>query len=209
MNKKLFIIIAVVVIVIIGASYMVLNQKPEVVVTNFEECVAAGNPVMESYPRQCRHEGATYVEDLGVIGEPTITQEEALRIAQDTKECPMTGILSDDISYNPNSKTWWIDLDRMPELEKDGCNPACVVSEQTKTAEVNWRCTGLKEPEVTACAPEQRNVDFCTMDYTPVCAKVNVQCVTTPCNPVSETFSNACEACKNPLVESYIAGECK
>jgi len=23
-------------------------------ITNFEECIAAGNPAMESYPRQCR-----------------------------------------------------------------------------------------------------------------------------------------------------------
>lgn len=138
-----------------------------------------------------------------------MTQEEAIRIAQGTQECSMAGILSDRASYNPNSKTWWIDLDRMPELEKDGCNPACVVSEQTKTAEVNWRCTGLKEPEVTACEPEQRNADVCTTDYNPVCAKVNVQCITAPCDPVNETFSNACEACKNPLVESYVVGECK
>lgn len=31
-------------------------------VTSFEECVAAGNPVMESYPRQCRHNGQTFTE---------------------------------------------------------------------------------------------------------------------------------------------------
>lgn len=35
-------------------------------VMNFEECVAAGNPVMESYPRQCRHEGRTFVEDVEI-----------------------------------------------------------------------------------------------------------------------------------------------
>lgn len=33
-------------------------------ITNFEECVAAGNPVMESYPRQCRADGTTFVETL-------------------------------------------------------------------------------------------------------------------------------------------------
>jgi len=33
-------------------------------VTNFEECVAAGNPVMESYPRQCRHNGQTFAEEI-------------------------------------------------------------------------------------------------------------------------------------------------
>ncbi len=34
-------------------------------VSNFEECVAAGNPVMESYPRQCASNGETYVENIG------------------------------------------------------------------------------------------------------------------------------------------------
>lgn len=34
--------------------------------TNFEECVAAGNPVMESYPRQCNTpQGGHFVEDIG------------------------------------------------------------------------------------------------------------------------------------------------
>jgi len=68
--------------------------------------------------------------------------EEIHSIASGTKECSTTGILTDKFVYNENSKTWWIDLERMPELEKDGCNPACVVNEETKTAEVNWKCTG-------------------------------------------------------------------
>jgi len=45
--------------------------------------------------------------------------------------------------YNENSKTWWFDANL--NSTKPGCNPACVVSEMTKTAEINWRCTGLIE----------------------------------------------------------------
>lgn len=37
-------------------------------ITNFEDCVRAGNPVMESYPRKCQMDGKTYIE---VINEPT------------------------------------------------------------------------------------------------------------------------------------------
>lgn len=34
-------------------------------ITNFEECAAAGNAVMESYPRQCRTpDGKHFVEDV-------------------------------------------------------------------------------------------------------------------------------------------------
>src|SRR5687768_5736356 len=35
------------------------------VLDNFEECVAAGNPVMESYPRRCRSANKTFTEDIG------------------------------------------------------------------------------------------------------------------------------------------------
>jgi len=61
---------------------------------------------------------------------------------------------------------------------------------------------------VTECLPEQRNVDACIEIYQPVCASVNVQCVTTPCDPVQETFANSCKACMNSLVSSYTTGEC-
>ena len=35
-------------------------------VTTFAECVAAGNPVMESYPEQCSHNGELFVNDVVV-----------------------------------------------------------------------------------------------------------------------------------------------
>lgn len=45
----------------------VQRQAPEIsdaqVVTNFEECVAAGNPVMESHPERCMVHGETFVND--------------------------------------------------------------------------------------------------------------------------------------------------
>ena len=44
--------------------------RAEAVITNFEECVAAGNPVMESYPRQCRAGGRTFVEIVAMPPEP-------------------------------------------------------------------------------------------------------------------------------------------
>lgn len=38
-------------------------------VTTFDDCVAAGNPVMESYPRQCNAGGKTFVENIGNANE--------------------------------------------------------------------------------------------------------------------------------------------
>jgi len=52
---------------------------------------------------------------------------------------------------------------------------------------------------------ENTDNQICTMDYRPVCAQVEVQCVTTPCNPIDETFSNACSAWDNKIIYT---GEC-
>jgi hypothetical protein len=61
---------------------------------------------------------------------------------------------------------------------------------------------------VTECLPEQRDVDACIEIYQPVCATINVQCVTTPCYPAQETFANSCKACTNSLVSIYTKGAC-
>ncbi|MDP2631264.1 MAG: Gmad2 immunoglobulin-like domain-containing protein [Candidatus Uhrbacteria bacterium] len=48
---------------LVGAGCTVAEE--DVVVLDFIDCVDAGNPVMESYPRQCRHGDETFVEDVG------------------------------------------------------------------------------------------------------------------------------------------------
>ncbi len=81
----------------------------------------------------------------------------------------------------------------------------------TTTDEVDGLLLSLAAPldiAVMECLPEQRNVDACIEIYQPVCATVNVQCVTTPCDPAQETFANSCKACINSLVSSYTKGEC-
>lgn len=37
---------------------------------------------------------------------------------------------------------------------------------------------------------------MCAMQYDPVCVEIEVQCITTPCPPIKQTASNACEAGK-------------
>jgi len=73
--------------------------------------------------------------------EDGMTFEEARTIAEDS-ECTEKGTLTDETFYNENTYTWWIDLEMKDEFKLDYCNPACVINEETKTAEINWRCTG-------------------------------------------------------------------
>lgn len=62
--KKILIIIVIILIAGI-VFWQQFNSRNIPIVTNFEECVALGNPAMESYPRQCRAGDKTFVENIG------------------------------------------------------------------------------------------------------------------------------------------------
>jgi len=47
--------------------------------------------------------------------------------------------LKETVMCNEGTNTWWIDLN----VQQKGCNPACVIHTDNRTAEINWRCTGL------------------------------------------------------------------
>lgn len=61
-------------------------------------------------------------------------------------------------------------------------------------------------PEEIVCTPEQREAEACIEIYAPVCASYQVQCVTTPCNPVPKSYPNSCFACADNNVISYTDG---
>ncbi|MFH0876092.1 MAG: hypothetical protein V1859_09215 [archaeon] len=218
----------------------VLNWKVSYGINNFDDCVAAGNPVMESYPRQCAADGKTYAEDIshvctnaesmatactadynpvcGAIGlnmgktvyqtfgnscmacaamkvisytpgecppEKSsemcsdgkgnyLTLTEAIDTAKSSEcknnlmidcSCP-TGYRKEQDSCNPEcyystpkclapskqcektyfcnegTGTYWINMN----ITKQGCSPACVISLEKNTAEINWRCIGALIP---------------------------------------------------------------
>jgi len=55
-----------VLLLIASGIYLFLKQTPTTPSTSFNECVDAGNPVMESYPRQCiSKEGTHFTENIG------------------------------------------------------------------------------------------------------------------------------------------------
>lgn len=58
------------------------------------------------------------------------------------------------------------------------------------------------------CTSEQREAEACIEIYAPVCASYQVQCITTPCNPVPKSYPNSCFACADNNVISYTEGEC-
>ncbi len=134
MNRKLaYVFFAFIVLITVIISGCTTQAE----ITNFDECIAAGYPAMESYPRQCAVPGGqTFVEVIG----GALNLEEARAIAENSS-CAEEGNLKDTYTYNPDTKTWWLDLNAsLPDCP----NPACVVSEETLIAEINWRCTGAQ-----------------------------------------------------------------
>ena len=68
--KKIFIILLILIAALAIDYFFFAGQGNEPIETpatiaSFEDCVAAGNPVMESYPRQCRAGGQTFTENIG------------------------------------------------------------------------------------------------------------------------------------------------
>jgi len=142
-----------------------------VVVDSFADCEAAGNPIMESYPRQCRHAGQLFVEP---IAEP-LPLDNPVACTMEAKICPDGSAVG---RTGPN------------------CAFAPCPGEETET-------------EVITCSPESKQNQMCTREYAPVCGLVEIQCVTTPCNPIPQTFGNGCSACSQGNVISYTSGACE
>jgi len=62
----MLIFLAVVVGSVVAVSGCVYSNDPGDSITNFNECIESGYPVMESHPRQCKTpDGRTFVEDIG------------------------------------------------------------------------------------------------------------------------------------------------
>ncbi len=67
--KKIIILIIVVILGLLAIFFIITNKEKltvnKVEVNSFEECVSAGYPVMESYPRQCSTpKGELFVESV-------------------------------------------------------------------------------------------------------------------------------------------------
>ena len=97
MNLKTFILLLVVVIIGTTATYLLVKRPacifgPEkAAISSFEECAAAGYPIMESYPRQCKTpEGKTFTEDIGNVLEKTDLIRLDTPQPNETIESPLT-----------------------------------------------------------------------------------------------------------------------
>lgn len=73
MEKSAWLGVGAILLVLIALGFFAFTEREsEIAINSFEECAAAGNPVMESYPRQCRtKDGRSFTEEIAVV--PTST----------------------------------------------------------------------------------------------------------------------------------------
>lgn len=72
MPQKFILPFLIIVVIVLGIGLFLFfrtNQQQQLsppAISSFDECVAAGNPVMESYPPQCRtQDGESFTQDIG------------------------------------------------------------------------------------------------------------------------------------------------
>ena len=80
MNKATPILLGAALFLFMGQSCATPDPEPlpvpevpeQIIISSFEECIAAGNPAMESYPRQCRAGDKTFTEEISVETLPLV-----------------------------------------------------------------------------------------------------------------------------------------
>ncbi len=160
--KKNIIWTIVAIIVAAGAWYFLVNYgspKQMSTVNTFEECAAAGYPIMESYPRQCKTpDGRTFTE---VIEKPSDHSD--LIIVDSPKE--NDSVSSPLVVKGKARGNWYFEASFPIQLTKlDGT----VLVQAPAQAQGDWMTTEFVPFEVT--------LKF-TKDQIP-----NIQCIRAPCN---------------------------
>jgi hypothetical protein len=141
--------ILVVLAIILGVYMLTRQNALAPVVMSFETCMAAGYPVMESHPRQCKTPaGLTYAEEIPQ--QPTYSNASADLI---TVETPFPGaVTGKEFSVIGEARgTWFFEASFPVELiDKDGKTLAIAVAQ----AQGEWMTEEFVPFKATIKAPD-------------------------------------------------------
>ena len=129
-----------------------------------------------------------------------MTEREAREIAE--RSCIKGGESVSSPTYNEYTKTWWFDANLNSAHE--GCSPACVVNEQTKTAEINYRCTGVKNPD-TKQNSKPDTTSACGVEN---CHGMNIVCGSHPAEMCTEMYQLG-DKCRQYAECGVVNGACQ
>jgi hypothetical protein len=57
-------------IALVGVGYWRWQARQHPLINSYETCIAAGNPVLESYPEQCVYQGQSFINPNQNIPKP-------------------------------------------------------------------------------------------------------------------------------------------
>lgn len=180
---------------------------------NFEECVAAGYPVMESYPRQCSVPGGQiFTEELepiggqrdehGCLGPAGYTWNETPGFCLREWEVKDGYRKAAEIAGEYLEEQYGLTL---VSIDPYNC-PGCYYME-FETGEnrdmisvdiMNWEVSSEETIRHT-CTEGEKQAGICTLEYDPVCGYKDGE---------SNTYGNGCGACASD-VDYWVSGECK
>ncbi|MCX6740308.1 MAG: hypothetical protein NTZ49_03710 [Candidatus Parcubacteria bacterium] len=214
--RTLFIVFGVIVAILIAFVVIARFRAPEgpqsnsnaAVITDFKSCAAAGNPVMESYPRQCRANGQTFTEVLVPVGS-SCNQSADCQLPMDyaaRSNCPYRAFCYNQKcvvgcpSWEEKTNTWEVKC----QADKD-CNCATWNEQKNYTcACVDGQCASIvadvvsdTEPEPIACTQEAK---ICP-DGSAV-SRSGQNCEFAPCPGVSDQ-SNDCQKNNGTWLAEY------
>lgn len=143
------IIIAVLLLIIFALSVNLAvrgrnSETARSLAGSFEECERQGNPVAESYPRQCTDAGGTVhvepslvAEPVVDFGDPRLTVASARDMALEASVCTREGTVGDFETFDFETGAWRFSI---KGSAREFCSPACVVYDGTGSVEFEWRC---------------------------------------------------------------------
>ncbi len=79
----------------------------------------------------------------------------------------------------------------VPDMGTDDMSYNCLAYVVDKNITAIVFQVGTKKETILNSTQEEKPA-VCTMQYAPVCASKEVQCITAPCNPIAKTYSNTC-----------------
>ncbi|MBW2990571.1 hypothetical protein KY348_02585 [Candidatus Woesearchaeota archaeon] len=189
--KKTHLLLIIASILII--SLIISGCKRTKEITNFEECIAAGNPAMESHPRQCRDPstGRTFTEEI----KDSWRLDGIVLMQHDTEGyfgCFGCGLAKDDqpaicIDPVPEMKT-------VEETENRHCNENFeVVENQEYTGNVGESCTVNEECKTPMEFLVQSNCPFGSACIDSKCKVVCPLFYHDPNPEISKSYPFTCE----------------
>lgn len=122
-----------------GCHWFNRRPAPSLAPSNFEECVAAGNPIMESYPRQCRVSTQLFTETI-TVSEFTSSNVNV------TAPLPNTVIQSPLVVTGEAKGTWYFEAS-FPVILKDANGK--VLAQAPAQAQGDWMTTSFVPFSVT------------------------------------------------------------